>query len=398
MTQASSGANIIVIGAGVVGCSLAFHLARAGARVRVFDKGGICAGMSARSGALVRMHYTFAPEAELAWKSHHYFRNWSDIVGGRCGFVETGFAVVVDERNAPRLRANVAMLQRIGVNTEVVTAAELRQREPNAFVDDVALAAFEPQSGYADPVATTESLAAAAKRHGADFSTNTPVARIANRGGRAAGVVDGAGRFHEADAVCVVAGPWTDALLAPLGVKIGIKSERAQIAFFKRPPQLKHCIYIDTIAGSYFRPHGDDLTLAGLGGWKPEAEANPDDFRESNDADFIAAVRKRLAQRIPAMADAPYSRGHAGIYDVSPDARAVMGAVPGVDALFVAAGFSGTGFKTAPAVGASMAELILTGKSTTVDLTPFGFERILSGRMIESANEYEMGASFGHKL
>ncbi len=75
-----------------------------------------------------------------------------------------------------------------------------------------------------------------------------------------------------------MAGPWTDTLLAPLGVKIGIKSERAQIAFFKRPPQLKHCIYIDTIAGSYFRPHGDDLTLAGLGGWKPEAEANPDDF------------------------------------------------------------------------------------------------------------------------
>jgi sarcosine oxidase, subunit beta len=398
VTQASLGANIIVIGAGVVGCSLAFHLARAGARVRVFDKRGICAGMSARSGALVRMHYTFAPEAELAWKSHHYFRNWSDIVGGQCGFVETGFAVVVDEHNAPRLRANVAMLQRIGVNTEVVTAAELRQREPNAFVDDVALAAFEPQSGYADPVATTESLAAAAKRHGADFSTNTPVARIANRSGRAAGVVDGAGRVHEADAVCVVAGPWTDAILAPLGVKIGIKSERAQIAFFRRPPQLKHCIYIDTIAGSYFRPHGDDLTLAGLGGWKPEAEANPDAFRESNDADFIAAVRKRLAQRIPAMADAPYARGHAGIYDVSPDARAVMGPVPGLDALFVAAGFSGTGFKTAPAVGASMAELILTGNSTTVDLTPFGFERILSGRMIESANEYEMGASFGHKL
>jgi sarcosine oxidase subunit beta len=398
VTQASSGANIIVIGAGVVGCSLAFHLARAGARVRVFDKGGICAGMSARSGALVRMHYTFAPEAELAGKSHHYFRNWSDIVGGRCGFVETGFAVVVDERNAPRLRENVAMLQRIRVNTEVLTAAELRRREPNAFVDDVALAAFEPQSGYADPVATTESLAAAAKRHGADFSTNTPVAKIANRGGRAAGVVDGVGRLHEADSVCVVAGPWTDALLAPLGVKIGIKSERAQIAFFKRPLQLKHCIYIDTIAGSYFRPHGDDLTLAGLGGWKPEAEANPDEFRESNDADFIATVRKRLGQRIPAMAEAPYSRGHAGIYDVSPDARAVMGPVPGVDALFLAAGFSGTGFKTAPAVGASMAQLILTGKSTTVDLTPFGFERILSGRMIESANEYEMGAGFGHKL
>jgi sarcosine oxidase subunit beta len=382
----------------VVGCSLAFHLARAGARVRVFDKGGICAGMSARSGALVRMHYTFAPEAELAWKSLRYFRNWSEAVGGRCGFVETGFAVVVEERNAARIRANVAMLQRVGVDTEIVTAAELHELESHAFVDDVALAAFEPHSGYADPVATTEALAAAARRHGAQFSTNTTVARIVHRGGRAAGVVDGAGRPHEADAVCVVAGPWTDTLLAPLGVKIGIKSERAQIAFFRRPPQLKHCIYIDTIAGSYFRPHGDDLTLAGLGGWKAEAEANPDDFRESNDDDFVAAVHKRLAKRIPAMADAPYSRGHAGIYDVSPDARAVMGPVPGIDGLFVAAGFSGTGFKTAPAVGASMAELILTGASTTVDLTPFGFERILSGRMIESPNEYEMGVGFGHKL
>ncbi len=398
MTQRASSANITVVGAGVVGCSIAFHLARAGARVSVFDKRGICAGMSARSGALVRMHYTFAPEAELAWKSLRYFRNWGDIVGGRCGFVETGFAVVVDERNAARLRANVAMLQRVGIDTEIATADELRKLEPHAFVDDVALAAFEPHSGYADPVATTESLAAAAKRHGAQFSTNTLVASIVNRRGRAVGVADGAGRIYEADAVCVVAGPWTDALLAPLGVRIGIKSERAQIAFFKRPPARTHCVYIDTIAGSYFRPHGDDLTLAGLGGWKPEAEANPDDFRESNDDDFVAAVRKRLATRIPAMAEAPYSRGHAGIYDVSPDARAVMGAVPGVAGLFVAAGFSGTGFKTAPAVGASMAELILTGASTTVDLTPFGFERILSGRMIESPNEYEMGAGFGHKL
>jgi sarcosine oxidase subunit beta len=398
VTQTASSANIIVIGAGVVGCSIAFHLARAGAHVRVFDKGNICAGMSARSGALVRMHYTFAPEAELAWKSYRYFRNWSEMVGGRCGFVETGFAVVVGERNASRLRANVAMLQRVGVDTEVVTPATLQKLEPHAFVDDVAIAAFEPHSGYADPVATTESIAAAAKSHGAEFSTNTPVARILNRGGRAAGVADASGRIHEADAVCVVAGPWTDALLAPLGVKIGIKSERAQIAFFKRPPQLKHCIYIDTIAGSYFRPHGDDLTLAGLGGWKPEAEANPDDFRETNDDAFVAAVRERLAKRIPAMADAPYSRGHAGIYDVSPDARAVMGRVPAIEGLFVAAGFSGTGFKTAPQVGASMSELILTGSSTTVDLTPFGFERILSGRMIESPNEYEMGAGFGHKL
>src|SRR5271168_1872638 len=125
--MAADGPNIIIIGAGVVGCSIAFHLARAGARVRVVDKGGICAGMSARSGALVRMHYTFAPEAELAWKSLRYFQNWSEIVGGQCGFVRTGFAVVVDEQNRERFRANVAMLQHIGVETKIVSAKHLKE-------------------------------------------------------------------------------------------------------------------------------------------------------------------------------------------------------------------------------------------------------------------------------
>jgi sarcosine oxidase, subunit beta len=98
------------------------------------------------------------------------------------------------------------------------------------------------------------------------------------------------------------------------------------------------------------------------------------------------------------MNHAPYARGHAGIYDVSPDSRAVLGRVPGVEGLFVAAGFSGTGFKTAPAVGAAMAELILNGFSNTVDITPFGIERILSGHLIRAENEYVMGSSFGHSL
>jgi len=125
---------------------------------------------------------------------------------------------------------------------------------------------------------------------------------------------------------------------------------------------------------------------------------DPDGFRETNDADFIEEVRRRLARRIPAMSAAPYAYGHAGIYDISPDARAVMGRVPGFDGLYVAAGFSGTGFKTSPAVGAAMAELILTGAGRTADLSPFGLARLLSGKLIESPTEYAMGAGFGHKL
>jgi len=396
--------EVIVVGAGVVGCSLAFHLARAGARVTVFDKEReVCAGMSARSGALLRMHYTFPPEAELAWKSLRYFAQWEELVGRDaerrgCGFVKTGFTIVVGPSNAERLRANVAMLRAVGVDTSVVELRELRWLEPAINVDDVALAAYEPQSGYADPVATTRSMAEAAMRYGARFKLGVPISSIDATDSRVRGVVDAAGTRHEADAVCVVAGPWTDRLLKPLGTPIGIRAERAQIAFFKRPAELRHCGCIDTISGSYFRPHGDAETLIGLGDVKAEYEPDPDSFREDNDADFVTEVAERLAHRVPAMAGAGYSRGHAGIYDISPDSRAVIGPFPEVDRLYVAAGFSGTGFKTAPAVGAAMTELILTGHATTVDLRPFGFERLREGRPIRGEHEYLMGANFGHKL
>jgi sarcosine oxidase subunit beta len=386
----------VIVGAGVVGCSLAMHLARGGAIVDVFDKREICVAMSARSGALVRMHYTFPPEADLALQSLRYFQNWRDIVGGECGFVETGFATIVDSVNANALRANVAMLRRLGVDTEIISPEDLQRLDPHLSLAGVVLAAYEPHSGYADPIATTHSLAHAARRAGARFHLNTPITSIRIRAARAIGAMDATGRFHEADAVCLVTGPWTAPLLAGLGPRIPITPERAQIAFFRRDSRIRHLTYIDTISGSYFRPHGADLTLAGLGGRKLD-DADPDHFREANDADFIDAVRRRLGARIPALADALYAGGHAGIYDVTPDQRPILDEIPGIDSLYVAAGFSGTGFKTAPAVGAAMAELILNGVIPEA-IAPFSFMRFMTGELIASEHEYTMGADFGHTL
>jgi sarcosine oxidase subunit beta len=391
--------NVIIVGAGVNGCSIAFHLARAGARVTVFDMRDVCAGMSARSGALVRMHYTFAPEAALAWKSLAYFENWRALVGsGACGFVRTGFVLVVGPENAGALRLNVEMLRSLGIDTELCDPAQLARVEPALRTDDVALAAFEPRSGYADPVATTRAFADAARKLGAGFELGVAVASIAVRGGRAVGVLDAAGRRHDSDSVVVVAGPWTDRLLAPLGVSLGLRAERAQIAFLRRPPALRHCACIDLVAASYFRPHGDDLTLVGMGQWKTEDAADADNFDPNNNSDFIAEARARIVRRIPALSGAPYSHGHAGIYDVSPDQRAVLGAIRDVPGLYVAAGFSGTGFKTSPAVGAAMAELILDGASRTADLTPFRFERLHAREFIRSPHEYAVGSDFGHSI
>ena len=352
--------------------------------------------MSARSGALVRMHYTFAPEAALALASLRYFQNWKDAVGGECGFLETGFATIVDEHNVDALHANVAMLRALGVDTELVTPGELHRIDPQVNLEGVAMAAYEPHSGYADPVATTHALADAARRAGARFHLGTAVTSIRTRAARAIGAMDAAGRFHEADALCLVTGPWTAPLLAPLGARVPITPERAQIAFFRRERGVRHLIYIDTISGSYFRPHNADLTLVGLGGAKRD-DADPDRFREANDPEFIEEVRRRLGARIPALVDAPYARGHAGIYDVTPDHRPILDEIPGIDGLYVAAGFSGTGFKTSPAVGAAMADLILNGAMPEA-IAPFSLTRFMTGKLIAGEHEYRMGSDFGHTL
>src|SRR5499425_1720377 len=134
-------AEAIIIGAGVMGASLAFHLTSAGMQnVLVVDKKGLCGGMTAKSGALVRMHYTNEPESRMAFASLRYFQYWGDMVGGTCGFTRTGFIMTVSPDNTERLRHNVAMLQRVGVNTQVITAQELQELQPACQVGDLVVA------------------------------------------------------------------------------------------------------------------------------------------------------------------------------------------------------------------------------------------------------------------
>jgi sarcosine oxidase subunit beta len=393
-------ADAIIIGAGVMGASLAFHLTRAGMRrVAVLDKKGLCGGMTAKSGALVRMHYTNEPEARMAFAGLRYFQHWQEMVGGECGFTRTGFIVTVTPDNAERLRKNVEMLQRIGVKTSVITAQELRELQPFARVDDLTVAAYEPESGYADPRATTTAFMQQAQRRGATLREGVRVIAIRTAGGRVIGVATSEGPI-DAPIVVVMAGPWSDQLLNTVGIDFPLTPQRAQIAFYQRPVELAtgHMVFIDGALGTYFRPHGTELTLIGVGHWKPEPPPDPDAYNEANDPDFIPAAKLKVARRIPAMQGAEYTRGHAGIYDVSPDTRAVLDRAPSVDGLYMAAGFSGTGFKISPAVGACMAELITQGRAMLVDITPFRFSRFEENQPIHGPHEYMLPADFGHRM
>jgi sarcosine oxidase, subunit beta len=193
-------------------------------------------------------------------------------------------------------------------------------------------------------------------------------------------------------------GPWVDPLARTAGFELGISPERSQLAFFRRPDGARrHPLVIDGVLGTYFRPHGGELSLVGVEAGHQVEVGAIDREVEGYDHQLVAPALERLAGRVPAFADAPFARGHRGVYDTSPDSRAVLDAAPGVAGLFVAGGFSGTGFKKAPAVGACMAELVTKGRATTVDIHPFRLARFAEDDPI-LGDEYRLAAEFGHKL
>jgi sarcosine oxidase subunit beta len=404
-------ADVVVIGAGAMGCSIAFHLARAGAgRVTVLDKGGICSGMTYRSGALVRLHYTNPHEARVALKAYEYFHRWSDIVGGDCGFQNTGFLFVVAPDQVDRLHKNVAALRALGVDTEVVSPEEVKEAQPFARVDDIGAAAYEPGSGYADPHKTTMAFADAAKRHGATFVTGCAVTGIRVSNGRVLGVDTEQGRI-DAGAVVCAAGPWAPRVLATAGVTFNIAPTLAEVVHFRRPPEtaMGHMVYIDHAAGTYFRPAYNRMTFVGAGhgdlsgetdesGGRPRLArageghggsilGDPDHLLDSNSLAQQEFARGRIAVRIPAYRTAEYTLGHQGVYDMSEDGKAILDRAPGVEGLFIAGGFSGTGFKKSPAVGLIMSELVM-GQTPSVPIHAFRFSRFAENDPIRGEHEY----------
>jgi len=355
-------ADVVVIGAGVNGASLAYHLAMFGVRkVLVLEKKMAASGATGLSSGLVRMHYVNEIEARLALSSYRYFRNWADMIGGECGFRETGFIRTVAPKNTEKLRVNVAMLQRIGVETYLITPAELHELAPNVWAEDILLAAYEPHSGYADPTATTLALLDAARRLGVQLRQQAEVLEFVTRGERVVGVKTSVGEIEAGTVVCA-AGGWTMALLAKLGLQFPVWNVRHQVAILQRSgdAQADHLTYIDGVLDVYYRPDSPGLTLVGGGAMEPGID--PDHFNQNADDSFVEEIAEKVSRRMPVLENATYVRGWSGVFAVSADLHALLGPVPGYENLYALFGCNGTGFKTAPAVGKALAEQI-TGVS-----------------------------------
>ncbi len=258
-------ADVIVIGAGVQGASLAYHLACRGARVVVVERSTVAAGATGRSSGLVRMHYDLAAEARLAWASFPWFRDWPARIGGDCGFTRAGFLWLESGPRADLLRANVAMQQAVGIETSVVGADEIRGLCPALAVDDADVAAFEPGSGYADPAATATGFLGAARDRGARLVQGAEVTAIPVAAGAVAGVETTRGSFS-APLVADVAGGWAARVAALVGLDLPLQVWRHDTAFLGAPSSvaLPFPVVIDNPNSLYFRPEGTELVLVGL--------------------------------------------------------------------------------------------------------------------------------------
>jgi glycine/D-amino acid oxidase-like deaminating enzyme len=383
----SQTADVVVIGGGVNGASIAYALAAKGVKVTLVEQGALAGGASGRSSALVRMHYTNEWDARLAWASFPVFRHWVELMGGPPVFTHTGFVNVVGPLYAENLRRNVEMLQRIGVPTRAITAAELRELQPFANVDDVGAAAYEPDSGYANPAETVEGFRRRAVALGARILQWTTVTRIDRRESRVLGVETSAGRI-DAGRVVVAAGAWSRRLCEEIGLPLPARPKAIDTVAVARPPALQdpHMVFIDNVQGNYFRPEAGGLTLVGVP--CQEWDVDPDTLGSGLPPEAAALGAQLLTHRIPAMERATLARGYRAFDGYSSDRHAILGRVEGIDGLYLATAFSGSGFKIAPAVGAGMAELITDGRATTVDIDAFGLRRFALGKTVEGPYPY----------
>ena len=382
-------ADVVIIGGGVIGTSTALALASAGVRrVILLEKSALASGASGRSSALVRMHYTNAEDARLAWASYPVFRDWTERIGGPSPFTRSGVVAVVGPEDAAALRSNVEMLRGIGIDTVALSPAELKTLQPFANVDDVGAAAYEPASGYASPADVVEGFRRRAQDRGAQIRQWTAVTGIVRRESAVVGVETPAGRI-DCGAVVMAAGAWAPRLCREIGFDLPARPKALDTMLVTRPPEMArpHMVIIDHVLGTYFRPESDVLTIAGVPCqvW----DIDPETMGTGLPPSAPIEGAQLLTHRMPAMERAELARGYRAFDCYSPDRHAILGAVGGIDGLYLATGFSGSGFKIAPAVGTCLAELITEGRAKTVDIDAFRVERFAEGKQIAGQHPYK---------
>ena len=389
--------DAIVIGAGVIGTSIAYHLAALGARnVVVLDRGTIGAGTSSQSSGILRTHYSVPENVELARRSWRVFESFAAYLEddeASAGLVRCGYLIAAPE--GPKLSPLHEALraqQAKGIAVQLLTPQEAAQRLPICRFDDAALVGFEPDAGFADAYLVATGFARAARRRGVRIIEGVEVERLVlDAGGRVAGVDTSQGRFASATVVSAQ-NIWARDIERWTGIETPVRAERHSVLALAGPEPYAASMPVYKDLGSpgmlYCRSYGGTQMLVSEGG-AGETLAEPDNQQGDIPIDLVLQVGAQVAERFPSFASAGLASSWTGVYDVTPDWNPVLGRLPDVPGLVVAYGFSGHGFKLSPAVGRVLAQEAL-GLPTDVSLAPYALERFRSGRLLRG--RYGSGA------
>jgi glycine/D-amino acid oxidase-like deaminating enzyme len=381
----SQTADVVVIGGGVIGCSVAYHLVRRGVRdVVVVEKQFLASGATGKSSACIRQHYSTPETCRMVLHALRFFERFAEHTGGRtASFTRVGYLLGVDDRLRAPMEQSVALQQSVGIQTRLVTPAEMREIEPRVRVDDFVAGCYEPEAGYADPSQTTHAFAAAAREGGARILEGAEVVGLSVAGGRVKGVSTSRGDI-EAPVVINAAGIWGDRIGRMAGVEIPITVCRHKINFFTRPAAASapHPLVYDFVKNIYTRPETGGLTLVGpLDSEEFNDRADPDRYNEGVTFEETADAMERAMHRFPVMEHGEVAKGYAGCFDVTPDWHPILDESP-VAGFYLAVGFSGHGFKLSPAVGDMVARLVVDGKRPGDDVHAFRHSRFAEGKPI----------------
>ncbi|MFQ5985795.1 MAG: NAD(P)/FAD-dependent oxidoreductase [Thermoplasmata archaeon] len=376
-------ADVVVVGGGVHGTSLAYHLLRAEAgRVLVLEKSGLGAGATGWSASFIRHHYSNEICVRLVQETVKLLRELDELSESGSHMTPNPLLVLAGDDHAKPLRENVAMHRNLGVRAEVLPRQEVAKRFPYLDLTGIAVAALEEDAGYGDAMRLDESYAEEISRLGGEILTGVEVTSVRVGGGRVKGVDTSAGSV-EADNVVLAAGAWSARLAETANAVIPVTSALLSVGLLDPPESIRNTpMAFDMTTATYWRPYEDGRLLVGTdeetGDWDPDALPGAVGF------DFLVHASERLARRWPSMADAHFVNGWAGVDAATPDLHPIIGADPRVEGLYHDTGFSGHGYKFSPAVGRGLAELILEGRYRSLDLTPFRPERFDEGDVFRS--------------
>jgi sarcosine oxidase subunit beta len=379
-------ADVVIIGGGIVGASVAFHLAERGCTDVIMIEREAAQGMGSTGRATggVRAQFATAINIGMSLYSIDFFARFEEATGYACGYEPAGYLFVAtsDEQFDYLKRTRERQLAAGLSNVELVGADECARRVPGLRIDDVTGGSFCPTDGFIAPLKVLEGFTQRAVERGVRVWTETEVTGIEVEGGRVAHVQTTRGRISTR-ALVNASGAWAAQTARMAGVEIPVVPLRRQIVSVQPAAPVPEGLpmVIDMSNGFHFRPEARELASPGvLLAWPDEAETPG--FETDFDPAFTGKVFRRARERMPQLvagAKLNVSRCRAGLYELTPDHHAIIGEAPGVGGLFLANGFSGHGVMHSPATGRILAELILDGQAKLFDLSALGAERFAAG-------------------